>query len=421
MSNHSQTVPDWTARQVVLATLIVIFVGIGFWLLYRYHIVILVLFAAIILGNAIRPMVDWFVRRGYRRGFSLAFTYLILLGCFVAILLITVPMLFKQTIDLYLSLPEIYIGLRTVLMNSPSLLIQNIGLNLPSDLQMMMRGFSLESRTLDVSSFNFTGMIATFLNGLATVTGLFLMTSFWIMESERILRNLLLIVPFHQRQQARDFVELAESRVGAFVRGQLILCFIIGIAALIAYLMIGLPNALALALIAGIFEAVPVFGPALGAIPALLVAYSVEPILAVWVLLATSIIQGLENYLLAPRVMRAAVGVNPIITLLSLATFTSLLGLPGGLISIPTAAVIQLLWNRFVFSQDPVNGPLPAGRDLTSTLRYEIQDLIGDVRKQLRKKDDRSNEVTDQIEDAIETLAIDLDLFLDQESSEKIS
>jgi hypothetical protein len=54
-------------------------------------------------------------------------------------------------------------------------------------------------------------------------------------------------------------------------------------------------------------------------------------------------------------------------------------------------------------------------------LRYEIQDLIGDVRKQLRKKGDRSNEVTDQIEDAIEALAIDLDLFLDQESSEKIS
>jgi predicted PurR-regulated permease PerM len=241
------------------------------------------------------------------------------------------------------------------------------------------------------------------------------------MESERILRNLLLIVPFHQRQQARDFIEIVESRVGAFVRGQLILCLMIGLAALIAYLIIGLPNALALALIAGIFEAVPVFGPALGAIPALLVAFSVEPILAVWVLLATSIIQGLENYLLVPRVMRAAVGVNPIITLLSLATFTALLGLPGGLISIPTAAVIQLLWNRFVISPDQVNGQLPAGRDLTSTLRYEIQDLIGDVRKQLRKKDARSNEATDQIEDAIEALAIDLDLFLDQEFSEKIS
>jgi predicted PurR-regulated permease PerM len=72
-----------------------------------------------------------------------------------------------------------------------------------------------------------------------------------------------------------------------------------------------------------------------------------------------------------------------------------------------------------VISPDQVNGPLPAGRDLTSTLRYEIQDLIGDVRKHLRKKGDRSNEATDQIEDAIEALAIDIDLFLDQDFLEE--
>ncbi len=118
-----------------------------------------------------------------------------------------------------------------------------------------------------------------------------------------------------------------------------------------------------------------------------------------------------------PRIMGAAVGVNPIITLLSLATFTSLLGLPGGLMAIPLAVIGQLLWNRFVISTDQV-GAIPSGRDLNSALRYEVQDLIGDVRKQLRKKDGRSNETTDQIEDAIEAFAIDLDLFLDQDFQE---
>jgi len=418
MSNHSKNVPDWTARQVILATLSVVSVWLGFWLLYRYRMVVLVLFAAVILGTAIRPMVDWFVRRGFSRGLSLAITFLILLGGFAAVIWMTVPMLFKQTLALFVSLPKIYLDLRTVFLNSPSLLLQNIGLNLPSDLRKMLSASPLENGSLDAVTLSI-GIIGTFLSGLVTAMAVFLLTSFWIMESEWTLRSLLLIVPLRQRQQVREFIELIESRVGAFVRGQLILCLVIGLMALITYLILGLPNAFVLALIAGIFEAIPVLGPALGAIPASLVAFSIEPVLVIWVLLATVIIQGLENFLLVPRIMRAAVGVNPIITLLSLATFTSLLGLPGGLIAIPLAAVVQLFWNRFVISTDQVNRSLPAGRDLNSALRYEVQDLIGDVRKQLRKKGARSNEATDQIEDAIEAFAIDLDLYLDQECQEE--
>jgi hypothetical protein len=104
-----------------------------------------------------------------------------------------------------------------------------------------------------------------------------------------------------------------------------------------------------------------------------------------------------------------------------MATFTSLLGLPGGLIAIPLAVVIQLLWNRIFFSTDNANSSLTAGRDINSALRYEVNDLIGDVRKQIRKKGARSDEATDQIEDAIEALAIDLDILLDQDYLEEIS
>jgi predicted PurR-regulated permease PerM len=84
-----------------------------------------------------------------------------------------------------------------------------------------------------------------------------------------------------------------------------------------------------MALFAGILEVIPVFGPALGTIPAALVAFSIEPTLALWVLGAMVIIQGIENNLLVPRVMGAAVGVSPIVTLLSLATFSSLLDCQG--------------------------------------------------------------------------------------------
>jgi len=142
--------------------------------------------------------------------------------------------------------------------------------------------------------------------------------------------------------------------------------------------------------------------------------------MAVWVVVSLVIIQITENYVLMPRVVGTSVGVNPITTLLTLAAFGSLLGLPGALLAIPFAAVIQLLLDRFVLSKDH-NGSAPAGRDLKSALRFEVQDLIGDVRKQLRKKGNRSSDGCDELEDAIESLAVELDLLLSQEDEGNIS
>jgi predicted PurR-regulated permease PerM len=232
-------------------------------------------------------------------------------------------------------------------------------------------------------------------------------------------RSLLLYLPPRNRHEVQKLFEDVEEKLGAFVRGQIFLCLAIAVLALIAYLVIGLPNALVLSLIAGLLEAVPIFGPALGAIPAILVAFAYEPTMIIWVIAATALIQLLENYLLVPRVMGSTVGVNPILTLLVLTTLSTLLGLPGALLAIPSAAIIQLVLNRYVLSSDQSHWPLPVGRDRTSALRYEVQDLIGDVRKQLRRKDDRSNEESDQIEDSIESVALELDIYLKEEIGEE--
>jgi predicted PurR-regulated permease PerM len=419
MSAQPQARFNWTARQVILATLFVTAVGLGFWLLYRYRMLVLLLFTAVILGTAIRPLVDGFVKRGLPRSVSLALVYALLLGGFVLFIFLVVPLLISQTIELSASMPQIYLELRAALMKSSSLFLFNIGLNLPADLTMLLNAPPPESQS-QYTIAQFIGLFGGFLDGILAAIAVFLLTTFWVLDSERTVRSFLLLMPRRRRQSARQLLDRIESRVGAYLRGQLILSVAIGLLALIAYMILGLPNALVLALIAGVFEVLPVIGPALGAIPALLVAYSVEPALALWVLLATILIQGFENYLLVPRVMVASVGVNPIITLLSLATFTSLLGLPGALLAIPLAAVIQLILDRFVLSTDQVSSPT-FGRDMNSVLHYEIHDLISDVRKHLRKKDTRSNDATDQIEESIEALAIEVDLLLSQDGQGEIS
>jgi hypothetical protein len=136
------------------------------------------------------------------------------------------------------------------------------------------------------------------------------------------------------------------------------------------------------------------------------------------VIIATIVIQLTENTFLVPRIMNRSVGVNPIVTLLALAAFTSLLGLPGALLAVPMAAIIQLLLDRFVLTPDTVEAQAQEqiGRDQLSLLRYEAQDLAQDVRKQLRQKEDAADESTDEIEDTIETLASELDRILSQAS-----
>jgi hypothetical protein len=185
--------------------------------------------------------------------------------------------------------------------------------------------------------------------------------------------------------------------------------------ALVAYVLIGLPNALVLALAAGVMEAVPMVGPLLGAIPAALVALSIAPGRLIWVIAATIVIQQLENTLLVPRIMKKAVGVNPFVTLLALFAFSSFFGIAGALMAIPMAAIIQLALNHFVFKSGTVELEVSEGRDYASRLRYEAQDLIQDLRKQSRLKKRGSDQKIIQIEqvmDEIETITTNLDALL---------
>ena len=158
-------------------------------------------------------------------------------------------------------------------------------------------------------------------------------------------------------------------------------------------------------------------GPLLGAIPAALVALSIAPSKLVWVVVATLVIQQVENSLLVPRVMRKSVGVNPFVSLLALFAFSSLLGIAGALMAIPIAAIIQLLLDRYIFGPGAVEPEVSAGRDYASRLRYDAQDLAQDLRKQARLKKGGSDlrvKQIDQVMDEIEAITTDLDSLLAQ-------
>jgi predicted PurR-regulated permease PerM len=264
--------------------------------------------------------------------------------------------------------------------------------------------------------FNF--MRVTLQSILLTLAA-FLISFYWTLESRRIIQQGLLYAPMKQRENIRSFLQAIEEKVGGYVRGQGILCLAIGLLSFVAYLVIGLPYALVLALIAGIMEAIPVFGPTLGAIPAIMVAFSVDPSTVVWVVVATIIIQLLENNLLVPRIMNKVVGVNSMVVLLALVTLAPLVGLAGVVLAIPMAAVVQLLLDRFVWAGEHSLEHLPTGRDQISKLRYEAQALGRDVRKQLKEKDEPASADSDEIEDSIEAITMELDRLLEKMANQE--
>jgi predicted PurR-regulated permease PerM len=398
------------------ATLVLVFVALSFWLLYRFHQVVFILFIAIVIGTVIRPAIAWLNRRGLPQVAGGMLVFLLLLALIIIFVLLLFPLIVEQGTTIAAAVPGYYQGLREWMVNDPNQLIVNLSEFLPATLPALEPIQQTGQQTL-ASAGQALRYLSTAAKAIFIAIAVLLLTFHWMLDGPRTIHSLLQLIPKVQRESISELISAMESKVGFYIAGQGVLCLVIGILALVAYLLIGLPNALVLALVAGLLEAVPMVGPLLGAIPAGLVALSIAPSKLVWVIVATVVIQLLENNLLVPRIMRKAVGVNPFVSLLAIFAFSSLFGIAGALMAIPIAAILQLLLDRFLFHPAAMDPEPSAGRDYASRLRYEAQDLAQDLRKQTRLKkwgSDLRVKQIDQVMDEIETITTDLDALLSQ-------
>jgi predicted PurR-regulated permease PerM len=407
---------SWNFRRVVWATLVLVFVALGFWLLYRFNQIVFLLLIAIMLGTVIRPVVTWLNRRGLPRLPGVMLVFFLLLILLIGFVLLAFPLIVTQATTIAAAMPGYYHGLRGGMAGYPNRWIVRLSMFLPVELPSL--GSFQSTGQVTVSS---AGQVWGYVMSAADIffggMVLLLLAFYWTLDGPRIIQSFLPFVPNGQRESIGELISAMETKVGSYIAGQAILCLIIGILAMVAYLLIGLPNVLVLALLAGVMEAIPLVGPLLGIIPAGLVALSIGPDRLLWVIVATLVIHQLENYLLAPRVMNKAVGVNPFVSLLAFFAFGSLLGLGGMLVAIPMAAIIQLLLDRFVFHKGSLESEASPGRDMASRMRYETQELAQGLQSQARfKKGGSAQHIKqmDQVLDEIETITTDLDALLAQ-------
>jgi len=404
----------WSIKNTVKTTLSILAVAVFFFLVYRFHHVLFTLFIAIILGTVVRPLLTRLVNKGLSQTVTLLLilaAVLVLLAGFIGLL---APMISAQSDKLAADIPRYYQVIRDWLVNSRNLLVSRLSESLPSTLGGQAETANTEADVLK-SAGQALGYLSTISKVLFMAITITALTGHWAVSGQRLVQSMLISLPQASRLKASALVSDIEGKVSGYLGGQGLLCLAIGVLAFASYALIGLPNAMVLAIIAGLMEAVPMIGPLLGAIPAAVIALTISPNMLIWVVVATVVIQQLENNLLVPRVMKKAVGVNPFVSLLSIATFSALYGIGGALMAIPLAAIIQLVLENFVFNKEPDDTTLSENRGAANRLRYETQDFAQGMRNQVRQSKEGTTETVAQVDrfiEEMEGIAVDLDALL---------
>jgi putative heme transporter len=311
--------------------------------------VVLLVFLAVLLGAALEPLIGTMRgRAGVPRGVAILIVYAGFLAGVVAIAVFIVPAALVQLSSALSQLPRFLEQVRAWGENlRPGALGDGIGALVDAIKAPFEPGPPPDPKSV-VNASILVGQAAG-----ALITLLFLVF-FWLTERPRLQRYVLAFAPASRRGGIRDAWNEVEARLGLWARGQLVLMATIGVATGIAYSLLGLPAALLLGLIAAVMEVIPIVGPLLGAIPAVLVATTISPQTVVLTLAIYFVLQLVEGNLLVPMIMRNSVGLSPFLVLVSLLVGGTVGGPLGAIVAVPVVAGITVILERLQDRDTPV-------------------------------------------------------------------
>lgn len=317
-------IDPWSVIKIILFFLVV-----GF--LYLIKEIIAIFLLAIILALVIAPIVDWLEKRKVPRILGTLFIYLFLISLFVILIIFLIPVISQQAKQLVNQLP-ILVN-KFFELNIPYFRFDNV-----SELinNLFGQGSILASRGI-LSIFR--SVIGTF---FAFIT--FLVIAFYITVERRSINDFLkLIIPVRHHDHLFTLINSTQKRIGAWGRGLIILCLFVGLLSYIGLRILGVNYALILAIIAGLTEMIPWFGPIIGAIPAVFLAFIQSPIKGLLVIILYILVQQIENNILVPQVMKRTSGLNPLVVIIVVLIGGKLAGVVGLLLAVPLTTIIAMI------------------------------------------------------------------------------
>jgi predicted PurR-regulated permease PerM len=320
-----------------------------FWTLYEVRSELLLIYICALFATGLSPLVSIierqsFLRIGKRRlprTAAILVIYVTVIGMLAALVAAVTPPMIEQARQLWRDLPGRLDLLQQKLIEWGLLAP---GTSFKQLLQQVPAGGADAVTTVLAALWGIFGGVFGFVTVL-------LLTFYMLVDAQRIYSLFVRLFPRQQRKRVAEVSARVTGKLSAWLGGQVLLGFIIGVTSGIGLWMMGVPYFFVLAVVSGIGEMIPMVGPVLSAIPAVAVAFTVSPGLALGVAVFFLVQQLLENNVLVPKVMGEQVGLSAVTVISALVIGTALLGFVGALLAVPTAAIIQVLFEELVLRE----------------------------------------------------------------------
>lgn len=334
------------ARRTAVATLVALGIVVLALALWKVRLIVSLLFLSFTIAAALRPGTDWLARHRVPRALAVLLHYVVLVGLVGVFLWLVVPTAIDQV--------QAALGdhaLRTEAQQSTGIR-HDLLLALDRRLRDLPAAGDLLHPAVEYGRRAFEAGIAVFFT--------FAAAAYWIFERERAIRLVCALIPRPKRRKVRDTWVLIDLKLGAYVRGQLVLvCFVATVLSL-AFWGIGMPYWLLVGVFAGVVELVPVIGPLAAGIAAIAVGLADSAHVAVLAGLIVLGVRLLEDYLVVPRVLGHSVGLSPLVVLVSVTTVGVLFGGYAVILAIPIASVLATVVDVVLLGRDPAEEHVPA-------------------------------------------------------------
>jgi predicted PurR-regulated permease PerM len=341
-----------TARRAATATLVALSIVIGALALWKIRIVIALLFLGFVIASAMRPSIEWLYRRWrVPRSVGVVVHYVGFLAAIGLFLYLVVPVALTQIDHAIGQVPTSRSQLHQAAVHSHGIR-HEILRAVDKRLRQLPSGTSLLHPAITVTK--------TVLEVLVGILFMFAVGAYWIFERDGTIGLVQSMLPQKHRRVTRDTWVLIEMKLGAFVRGQLLLVGIVATLLSFAFWLDGEPYWLLIGSFAGVVELVPIVGPLAAGAVAIGVGLTVGWTVALGAGIAVLVLRQMQDYIIAPRVMGHAVGLSPLVVLVTVVAVGYLFGAVYVVIATPIAAVVATLVDVVVRGRDPAEEDAPA-------------------------------------------------------------
>lgn len=310
-------------RRIDISSKTVVFIaafGILLWILFHILDIILLFFVAFILMSALNPLVERLRKWKVPKILAVLLVFLLTLAGIISLLTAGLSPLVSQTGNL----------------------VQRLGETINSLLQTNIVDQSVIQQEVSKFSAQVVSFTLDLFKNLISWISVLVVTIYMLFDREKM-ENYVTSFFGERQDKVKILLRKIEDKLGAWLHGQVLLSAVVGTLVYIGLIILGVEYALPLAIIAALLEVVPVIGPIISAIPAVLIGLTISPLFAALIGGLYLAVQQIENQIIVPQVMKRAVGLNPLLVILAVSIGGRLLGIAGALLAVPIAVVIQLI------------------------------------------------------------------------------